>query len=424
MGTAGSFDIATLTDLLVLSYVYERDYNIKNITPDLFEKVGDDLWCYDPHNYILNCYTKELGLEINLNKTKEATTNNLVGEYVSRNLNWGFDVSRISANICRAVKKNILELPELCRHLNERDVPFYCLPLRKILEASIKGEKSLYIRTFMILTLLKPDVTELDLLRKSLERDYGHFIASDPIISMLKNNIGDRESLHRRFLVESISETLCDLEDQMKKIFKSQIPGYECSLDLIEDSIKANSFKYADIASDHSLAYTTSKFVLAKCYRLLNDIQSLSKKGKDTKQEKSPMVVKSSKYELPVQVVIKITELESLFDSLSSILQAMTFQELGIISRDHTAKPYRPTTTKLFNFVSRLVFLPDLGIEPNPVSLGYVTTGTIGLYKKVSKDKTIKTSYLEAAFLPISSSSKGLITLDQTIDGFIPIDHL
>jgi hypothetical protein len=48
MGTAASFQIATLTDLLVLEFIYEEYYDIdirdrsKRRSP-LFNKVGDDL---------------------------------------------------------------------------------------------------------------------------------------------------------------------------------------------------------------------------------------------------------------------------------------------------------------------------------------------------------------------------------------------
>jgi hypothetical protein len=60
-------------------------------------------------------------MEISVSKTKYADLKNLCGEFVSRNLNHGQDVSRISANICRAVGKNILDLPQLASHLKERN---------------------------------------------------------------------------------------------------------------------------------------------------------------------------------------------------------------------------------------------------------------------------------------------------------------
>jgi hypothetical protein len=170
MGTAGSFDIATLTDLLVLEFVYYKFYKInlrqhKPNQPLLFNKVGDDLWCYDPENYIYNFYTKDLGIDINLSKTKEVTDTNLVAEYVSRNLNYDVDVSRISTNICRAVGKNLLDLPELARHLEERDV--HSLPVKRIITGKSK-DFTLFVRTFYILANMYPDRPGMKLLLREI----------------------------------------------------------------------------------------------------------------------------------------------------------------------------------------------------------------------------------------------------------------
>jgi hypothetical protein len=44
MGTAGSFDIATITDLFLLEMVFIEDYGLNPRKIDkLFNKVGDDL---------------------------------------------------------------------------------------------------------------------------------------------------------------------------------------------------------------------------------------------------------------------------------------------------------------------------------------------------------------------------------------------
>jgi len=42
MGTPGSFDIATATDLVLLNMVYSEDYGITKMSSSLFSKVGDD----------------------------------------------------------------------------------------------------------------------------------------------------------------------------------------------------------------------------------------------------------------------------------------------------------------------------------------------------------------------------------------------
>jgi hypothetical protein len=75
---------------------------------------------FDPDGHIDRIFREEIGLEISKPKTKLATETNLCGEFASRNINNGRDVSRVSANICRAVKRNLLDLPELTRHLTER----------------------------------------------------------------------------------------------------------------------------------------------------------------------------------------------------------------------------------------------------------------------------------------------------------------
>jgi hypothetical protein len=43
MGTNGSFDIATITDLFLLEWAYKKFYNIDSLSKDLLNKVGDDL---------------------------------------------------------------------------------------------------------------------------------------------------------------------------------------------------------------------------------------------------------------------------------------------------------------------------------------------------------------------------------------------
>jgi len=63
-------------------------------------------------------------MPINESKSKFASDENLVGEYVSRNINYGEDVSRISLNLCRQVGKNIFFLPDLINHLEERTQSF------------------------------------------------------------------------------------------------------------------------------------------------------------------------------------------------------------------------------------------------------------------------------------------------------------
>jgi hypothetical protein len=185
MGTNGSFDIATITDLFLLEMIYKEDYHM-DINVDTFNKVGDDLWCYDPSGIVLDTYTNMCGIDINVQKTKFATQENLCGEFVSRSINHNTDVSRISANICRAVRKNILDLPQLAYHLEERGCKFI-LPLREIFsECKIKEDRLRgYLRTFYVLCDLYPR-SGLNLLKKSLHEEFTDDIYGDEVISIVK----------------------------------------------------------------------------------------------------------------------------------------------------------------------------------------------------------------------------------------------
>jgi len=351
MGTAGSFDIAMLTDMFVLAFIYKEDYKIDifkcrtngNI---LFNKVGDDLWCYDPQMKVHHHYTKTLGMDINLGKTKQATSENLCGEYVSRNLNNNRDVSRISANICRAVFKNILDIPELARHLAERNVTY--LPIKKIFEVCRVEDPTHLLRVFYLSCLFFPSREGYSLLKYSIRRDYLHFIAGDPVISLLQGE--NIKNLKYAFLIREIEGILPLIQEKMKHIFSTRLDGYECSLDLISDNTKGMSFKYRnDSTLNENLELITSKWIYAKCMRLINSLSFVLESKPIHQPELTPMVTKASEQE---QKIVKLTQLEHVFNELNTILQGLTFKELGRIGTDK--KPYRPTTTKIYNYVKIL----------------------------------------------------------------------
>jgi hypothetical protein len=100
MGTNGSFDIATLTDHILIHYVLDTESSIKGLFPHnaCYGKVGDDLWVYDPDGLIKNTY-KKINLPINFSKSKEYSTVGSVAEFCSRTFLDGNDVSRISPKI-------------------------------------------------------------------------------------------------------------------------------------------------------------------------------------------------------------------------------------------------------------------------------------------------------------------------------------
>jgi len=230
MGTNGSFDIATITDLFLLEMIYKEDYKI-NPTIETYNKVGDDLWCFDPSEHVYNTYTEMCGISINVQKTKSATEGNLRGEFVSRSLNYGKDVSRISANICRAVKKNLLDLPQLAVHLSERNYG-NIIPLREIFDDCKVKEYHLrnYLRTFYILCELHPR-SGLSLLKKSLEEQYPVEIYGDQLITIIKTyGVVSIKDSYYSYLIKSL---LNSISEKMGRIMDS--------VELISDEINSSA---------------------------------------------------------------------------------------------------------------------------------------------------------------------------------------
>jgi len=124
MGTKGSFQIASLTSMLLIKHMYVTKYGEK-LSQFKYPRsaVGDDLFAFDPKGEIPTLFSM-LGVPVNHKKSKIATENNLVCEYVSRNINYGCDVSRISAKLCLSIKHSLLEVKSLLLHLEERGAIF------------------------------------------------------------------------------------------------------------------------------------------------------------------------------------------------------------------------------------------------------------------------------------------------------------
>jgi hypothetical protein len=131
MGTNGSFAIATLSYLMLREFLMRKHYDY--LPKDISDRstihmfmggVGDDSWGLDPEKKICDDLESLFGIPFNENKSKEATDENLVCEYVSRNVNKGVDVSRISLNLSRQVGQNIFYLSSLFHHIEERTSNF------------------------------------------------------------------------------------------------------------------------------------------------------------------------------------------------------------------------------------------------------------------------------------------------------------
>jgi hypothetical protein len=269
MGTNGSFDIATLTDLILLEMIYEKQYKmIHKYKRDfifenklLFNKVGDDLWCYDPLNIILKYYTQVIGLDINISKTKDCPShncNNYVGEYVSRNLNYGQDVSRISANICRAVQKNPFEVFSLAQHLLERNARTI-IPLDYINQT--KHNKPVLLRSLYFYGICNPSPAST-LVIESLKYYFQGFFANDDIWILLNSDESKVQFYRKAILIDSIFSTLGSIIDKIERIRETDPDEieYEGPDELMGCSIKQRSFA-CGTGSFEELNVRTSKYL-------------------------------------------------------------------------------------------------------------------------------------------------------------------
>jgi len=123
MGTKGSFAIASLTDHFLTEFLLSKHYPDKvaaNPRESLYNRVGDDLWIWDPDEKISDAIANEYLMPINKTKSKYASDENLKGEFVSMNMNHGKEVSRISMRVMLDMKGDLFNLPRLISHLEER----------------------------------------------------------------------------------------------------------------------------------------------------------------------------------------------------------------------------------------------------------------------------------------------------------------
>jgi hypothetical protein len=260
-------------------------------------------------------------MEINKSKTKYATDGNICGEFVSRNINYGKDVSRISANICRAVKKNILDLPQLAAHLSERGVN--TLPITRILDAcKIRSSSHRHnvIRTLYLLSLVYP-VRELELLKNSLEEEFGGFIASDEVLSLTTSSQEKINSFKDVFMVYQVGLLLNSIKANLELI----IDGITESS--IESSVELNSRSEIDKLWDHKdmpIGYLTSVLLLSRSFVSINEMYSYD----------------------------SFKDVSDIAERLLKTEQRLTFKELGVVSTGEA--PWRPKATKLYNFTSSL----------------------------------------------------------------------
>jgi hypothetical protein len=123
MGTKGSFIIASITDHFITELLLNKCYpDIVSTTriEDLYSRVGDDLWIWDPDDLISKHLINDYKMSINMVKSKNSNTNNVCGEFVSMNLNYGCNVSRISIRNILDTRQSLFDIIPLILHLEER----------------------------------------------------------------------------------------------------------------------------------------------------------------------------------------------------------------------------------------------------------------------------------------------------------------
>jgi hypothetical protein len=372
MGTNGSFDIATATDLHYLEMVYQRDYGIARLSGNLLAKVGDDLWCFDPSGHVYDSYTKDLGISINMSKTKQATEENLCGEFVSRSINFGHDVSRISANICRAVKKNILDLPQLAYHLQERGYESI-IPLKEIfVSLKIKGyHKKMVIRALYLLCLLHPN-EGLELLKKSLDHSFPDDIVQDFVLYVC--NVLGVVALKTTYEAYSVGFLLNSIQTKLESIIDATIE-FDSS-----DALSANADEDKYWLLREPIGLLTSKVILARSWRSVQEM-----------------------YAAP-----EFSNTREILSVLENTDQRVSFKELGVIS-DNSVQ-WRPKATRLYNLSTKITAIDESC--KGDVFIHLTRCGKESLY--ITTDIVMpdgKTFYEEPLFGEILKSSPTIIGL-------------
>jgi len=182
-------------------------------------------------------------------------------EYVSRNVNFGRDVSRISARTCIALGENLLDLTSLVLHLSERTNAFdYELMFDKLLTLETKSGKprwkflswSILFKTIVVNNIIYPD----DLLGSiaiPLERSLGRrgFLSSETnLFGKIKVN-EDISNLLRLAVLENICNKISkagnDLNEAHIKSNGKPFPPIDPSL---VDAIVRNAMRKEGIPSE------------------------------------------------------------------------------------------------------------------------------------------------------------------------------
>jgi hypothetical protein len=149
MGTKGSFIIACLTDMLLTLMVFTENDNTGIFKKNplkalaLFQSVGDDCVKFDPLGVIMEAFRTRFKVPINVSKSKIATEANFCMEYVSFNVNYGNNVSRVSLRLINLSRKDSYSYPILVHHTNQRASMDWGIYFKMIVDEGITPQKQI-----------------------------------------------------------------------------------------------------------------------------------------------------------------------------------------------------------------------------------------------------------------------------------------
>jgi hypothetical protein len=158
MGTKGSFAIAHATNIAFIDMILSNQYGDGTTHNNFYLTVGDDMVIQDPEHALMGAF-KEIGVPINLTKSKLNTKFGSFVEFVSRNLVNGSDYSLISPTLAARARRQNFYYPILAQHIRERvAVNFRLRTLLDLTNLEVKEkEKILFLSSLFDLSVGSQD---------------------------------------------------------------------------------------------------------------------------------------------------------------------------------------------------------------------------------------------------------------------------
>jgi hypothetical protein len=154
MGTKGSFAVANATNLAFIDMILSNQYGDGTTHNQFYITVGDDMVVQDPEHALMHAF-QEIGVPINLTKSKLNTKFGSFVEFVSRNMIDGSDYSLISPTLASRARRQKFYYPILAQHINERvEVNFRLSTLLDLVNLEDKEkEKILFLSSLFDLSV-------------------------------------------------------------------------------------------------------------------------------------------------------------------------------------------------------------------------------------------------------------------------------